>query len=167
MNAANNIRMLGNACIRREVRDVPEERFQRDDLAKVISVRKQRLGRLERESAEARTAWRNARSELRGAKQQWRHAVEEAQLFWRKAREAFLSLATTSGQFRKAKAVYERMKMEVTRRHLECREAVVSSKEKQKLFFEARRRVMEARLQQEKLVMMRDEIRSSQLREEW
>jgi hypothetical protein len=76
-------------------------------------------------------------------------------------------MATTSGQFRKAKAVYERMKEEAAQLHLACREAVEAAKDKRRLFFAARRRVFEARLQQEKLIMMRDEIRSAQMQEEW
>lgn len=167
MNAIGAPRMLGHASRRREVRDVPEASFDRDDLAKIIGVRKQRLDRLERESVQARAAWRGARVELRDAKQRWRASLQEAQAFWQQARTEFLTMTTTSGQFRKAKASYERMKSLAAQRHLACREAVLSCKEKRTHFFEARRHVLEAKRQQEKLVMMRDEIRMSQAREEW
>jgi len=153
--------------VQREVIDVPETRFERDDLAKVIGVRKQRLGRLERESIEARNAWRDARDGLRAAKQAWRKALQDAQDFWKQARTAFLSMTTTSGQFRKAKAVYERMKSDAAGQRLKCKESVAACKDKRRMFFEARKRVMEAKRQQEKLVMMRDEIRLSRQKEEW
>jgi DNA-binding XRE family transcriptional regulator len=167
MNVLAPQRMLGHTRRRREVRDVPEASFDRDDLAKIIGVRKQRLDRLERESIQARSAWRATRAALRDAKQCWRTALQEAQDFWQQARTEFLTMTTTSGQFRKAKAHYERMKSLAAQRHLECREAVLSCKEKRTQFFEARRRVLEAKRQQEKLVMMRNEIRMSQVREEW
>lgn len=170
MTTARGFGTFGHARIRREARDVPEApeaRFERDDLAKVIGVRKQRLGRLERECMDARLAWRTARNEIRASRQRWRDAVQEAQEFWLEARTGFLSMTTTSGQFRKAKAVYERMKEEAAQLHLACGEAVETARGKRRFFFAARRRVCEARLQQEKLVMLRDEIRATQRQEEW
>ncbi|HYD63140.1 MAG TPA: hypothetical protein VEC35_22490 [Noviherbaspirillum sp.] len=167
MTAARGFGTFGHTRTRREARDVPEARVERDDLAKVIGVRKQRLARLERECMDARLAWREARKEIGVSRQRWRDALLEAQEFWQQARAGFLSMTTTSGQFRKAKAVYERMKEDAARLHLACGDAVKAAKDKRALFFAARRRVGEAMLQQEKLVMLRDEIRSAQMQEEW
>ena len=167
MTAAPGFGIFGHARLRREARDVPEARSERDDLVKIIGVRKQRLARLERECLDARLAWRTARNEIRASRQRWRDALLEAQEFWQQARAGFLSMTTTSGQFRKAKAVYERMKEEAGKLHLACGETVEVAKDKRRLFFAARRRVCEARLQQEKLVMLRDEIRAAQMQEEW
>ena len=167
MTTARGFGTFGYVRARREARDVPEARVERDDLAKVIGVRKQRLARLERECLDTRLDWRAARKEIGASRQRWRDAVQESQEFWQQARAGFLSMTTTSGQFRKAKAVYERMKEEAARLHLACGDAVKTAKDKRQLYFAARRRVWEARLQQEKLVMLRDEIRSAQMQEEW
>lgn len=152
---------------RREVRDVPEMRHDRDELAGVIGVRKQRLDRLERERVQELAGWRSRRAALRSAKQRWRMAVREAREFWQQARSEFLRMEMTSGQFRKAKSTYERMKSQATKLHLECREVLATCKQARFRYFDARRRVIEAHRQQEKLILMRDEIQRSRLQEEW
>ncbi|WEF32227.1 hypothetical protein [Pseudoduganella chitinolytica] len=53
---------------KREVVDVPEPRRPDQSLARLLHVRKQRLGRLERERNEARQQWRQARTVLRERK---------------------------------------------------------------------------------------------------
>lgn len=156
---SSQARSLLGARSRREVLDVPEARVRDRSLDRLISVRKQRIDRFERECTEAREAWRAARLKLRELKARWRNALQEAKDFWRLARAEFFSMAITSGGFRKAKAIYERMKLQATQLHLECREAVLPCKDMRLEFFNARRRLLDANRQHEKLGMLRDEIR--------
>lgn len=151
--------MFGGGRSKREVIDVPESKVQDKSLDRLISVRKQRIDRFERERVEAREAWRAERMKLRDIKERWRIALQDARDFWQSARAEFFSMAMTSGGFRKAKAIYERMKREAAQLHLECREAVLPCKETRTEFFDARKRLLDANRQHEKLGMLRDEIR--------
>ncbi|MET1358175.1 hypothetical protein, partial [Staphylococcus aureus] len=76
----------------------------------LLHVRKARLGRLERERDEARLRWRERRQALSAMKLRWRRTRDEAQAEWQAARAAFTAMTITSGEFKKARAVYERMK---------------------------------------------------------
>ncbi|WP_233410826.1 hypothetical protein [Rugamonas violacea] len=78
---------------------------------------------------------------------------------WREARAQFFKMATTSGQVRRAKGAYERMKGEAIELQLECGEYAARARAAGGDFFTARRRVLEANRQQEKLGILRDEIR--------
>lgn len=157
--------LLGGRRGKREVIDIPEQKKKDKSLDGLIDVRKQRIDRLERERIEARHAWRDARARLRDVKQRWRCALQEATDHWRQARAAFLQMTTTSGQFRKAKGIYERLKTHAAQLHLECREAVAPCKATRTAFFEARRRVMDANRQYEKLGILRDELRLQNMEE--
>lgn len=151
---------------KREVVDVPEPRRPDQSLARLLHVRKQRLGRLERERNEARQHWRAARATLRERKEAWRHAVDAAHRFWQAARASFLQMSTTSGELRKAKAAYERMKEEAARVHLGWREQLNCCDAAQRMFFEALERVLAANRQQEKLGILNDELRQLAARNE-
>lgn len=159
MTASGGQAGFGRKRGKREVIDVPERKVQDRGLDKLLNVRKQRLERLERERSEAREAWRKARADMRAAKERWRFAHKEAVAFWQQARADFFRLATTSGQLRKAKGIYERMKAQASELRLECNEFVKRGKTARTGFFEARRRALEANKQQEKLTILRDEIR--------
>jgi hypothetical protein len=161
MNFATAQAGPGGRRSKREVVDVPEPKVQDRSLDKLIHVRKQRLGRLEIERNEARAAWRAARAELHAAKERWRAGERAAREFWKAARADFLSMATTSGQFRKAKAIYQRLQSAASELYLQAKQAVGICKERRVAFFAARRRVAEANLQQEKLNILRDEIRAA------
>lgn len=153
-------RGFGGRRSKREVIDVPERKPEDKSLDKLLNVRKQRLDRLERERKDAREAWRETRQQLRTRKEEWRKALEDAKDFWIQARAEFFKMSTTSGQFRKAKAIYERMKSQAAQMQLECREIVKRCKSAKNEFFEARQRVLTANRQQEKLSILRDEIRA-------
>jgi hypothetical protein len=144
---------------RREVIDVPERKVEDRSLDKLLNVRKQRLDRLERERIEARKAWRKTRDELHEANERWKVAEKEAIEHWVQAREEFFRMATTSGEFRRAKGVYDRMKWDAKELKLACGEFVKRCKTSRTGFFEARRRALDANKQQEKLGILRDEIR--------
>jgi hypothetical protein len=144
---------------RREVIEVPERKVEDRSLDKLLNVRKQRLDRLERERIEARKAWRKTRDELHEAKERWKFAEKETIEHWQQAREEFFRMATTSGEFRRAKGVYDRMKWEAKELKLACGEFVKRCKTARTGFFEARRRALDANKQQEKLGILRDEIR--------
>lgn len=150
---------FGGRRSKREVIDVLEPKPQDKSLDKLLNVRKQRIDRLERERREAREAWRETRQELRTQKQRWRDAVQAYKDFWQQSREDFFRMALTSGQFRKAKAIYERMKQEAAQMRVDCLEVVGRCKQGRSGFFEARRRVLQASRQQEKLGILRDELR--------
>ncbi|MPS30339.1 MAG: hypothetical protein E2576_02575 [Alcaligenaceae bacterium] len=152
----------GRRGARREVADLPEPRAPDRRLDQLLHVRKQRLGRLERERNEARQAWREQRHGQRALKQRWRDAREQAQAQWMAARAAFSGMSITSGEFRKARAVYERMKKEASQLRVDCQQALQACRAAGTDFFEARRRVMQADRQQEKLGVLRDELRAAE-----
>lgn len=146
---------------KREVIDVPEMKREDKSLDKLLHVRKQRINRLERERNETREAWRVARRLLRQKKEEWRAAVESSSTFWQAARTEFFRMATTSGQFRKAKAVYERMKADAAECYVGCRKEVDQCRVRRSAFFDAKKALLQANRQQEKLSILRDEIRAS------
>jgi hypothetical protein len=150
---------FGKRRSKREVIEVVEPKAEDRSLDKLINVRKQRLDRLERERIEARQAWRKSRTDLRDAKMRWRAAVKEANAYWQQAREAFFAMTMNSGDFRRAKGVYDRMKWEAKEMRLACNEYVKRCKAAGDDYFEARLRALEANKQQEKLGILRDEIR--------
>lgn len=147
---------------RREVVDVAERRAPDRRLDQLLHVRKQRLGRLERERNETRLAWRDRRRDANGLKGRWREAREQTQVQWAAARAAFSDMRITSGEFRKARAVYERMRKEAAQLHVDSQQAMRACRAAGADFFEARRRVMEADRQQEKLGVLRDELRTAE-----
>lgn len=157
MRARNHRSFLLGSSLQREVVDLPESRKPDTSLDNLLAVRRQRLERLERERGEARLAWRAARAALRAQRQGWRRARQETADFWQQARQEFFSMTTTSGEFRRAKAVYIRMQTQVSQLLLECREAVLPCRASRATFFAARRRVREANLQCEKLSILRHE----------
>jgi hypothetical protein len=151
---------------RREVVDVPEPRRPDQSLARLLHVRKQRLGRLERERNEARQLWRAGRARLRQCKVARREAVQAADGFWQSARASFLEMVTTSGDLRKAKATYARMKEEAARLYLAWQEELARCDAAQRCFFDAAARVLAANRQQEKLGILNDELRQLAARQE-
>ena len=157
---------FGAPKAKREPIEVVEPKPPDRTLDKLLGVRKQRLDRLERERKDARDAWKAARAVFREKKLQWRAAVEDAAYYWRQARKEFLAMNTTSGQYQKSKAVYERMKNAATDQRVWCLEALKRCKLKRGEFFAARERVLSANRQQEKLTVMRDELRRRNQQEE-
>jgi hypothetical protein len=151
---------------KREVVDVPEPRRPDQSLARLLHVRKQRLGRFERERNEARQQWREGRVALRERKQARRLAVGAANRFWQSARDSFLQMATTSGDLRKAKATYARMKEDAARLYLAWQEELARCDAARRVFFDALTRVLAANRQQEKLTIMNDELRQLAARNE-
>ncbi|HEY8023269.1 MAG TPA: hypothetical protein VIF60_01795 [Burkholderiaceae bacterium] len=143
---------------KREVVDVVEAPRKDDGLGHLLQIRKQRIERFERESVLARGQWRNARATLHAAKERWRDAKRDAAEFWRCARSDFLRMNMTSGDFRKAKAIYERMKETAAQLHLECGEAIGPCKKIRAEFFTAKKSANEATRQFEKLGILRGEL---------
>lgn len=157
---------FGSPRSKREPIEVAERKPEDKRLDKLLGVRKQRLDRLERERKEAREAWRAARAALREAKLRWRDAVQGAKDYWAQARKEFLTMTTTSGQYQKAKVVYERMKQAAADERVRCLESVEKCKTQRGNFFAARERAITANRQQEKLTIMRDELRRLNRQEE-
>lgn len=153
---------LGARRGKREVIDVAERRLPDRRLDQLLHVRKQRLSRLERERNEALQSWRLMRKKLHGNKLRWRRAQEEAREQWEAARQSFTDMVITSGEFRRAKAVYERMKKEAIKLRLDCKEIARASRAAGQFFFEAQQMVQDANKQQEKLGVLRDELRAAE-----
>ena len=152
---------LGRLRARREPIDVAEKRLKDKRLDKLMGVRRQRLDRLERERLDARQAWRDSRARLHLAKRGWRSAVLEAQQYWQQVRSGFFQMTITSGKFRQSKEAYDRMKQNASLQRLEaCRQAR-SSREDGRAYFAAHQVLADARRQQEKLTILRDELRAS------
>lgn len=153
---------FGAAPARREVVDVPERRPPDRRLDQLLHVRKQRLSRFERERNEARQAWRAQRRALSTLKQRWRSAHRDAHEQWRASRAAYAAMTITSGEFKKAKAVYERMKKEASQLRVDWQEQRAACRVAGSAYFAARLVVLQANRQQEKLGMLRDEVRAQE-----
>ena len=143
---------------KREVIDVDEPKKEENGLNQLIAVRKQRIDRIELEVVAARQEWRMVRKALHEVKARWRNAAKEADDFWREARADFFRMNTTSGEFRRAKAQYERMKGQASKLKLQSHEAVVPCKEQRAAFFSARLHLIDVKRQYEKLGILRDEL---------
>lgn len=144
---------------RREPVEVAEPKPEDKSLDKLLGVRKQRLDRMERERRDARLDWQAARARLRDAKLAWRAAIEASKAFWVQARRDFMSMTTTSGHYQKSKAQYERMKRAAAEERVKCLETLDQCRTRRTVFFAARARVLAANRQQEKLTIIRDELR--------
>lgn len=153
---------FGMRRARREVVDVAERHAPDRRLDQLLHVRKQRQGRLDRERNDARRAWRDRRCAAHALKRRWREARELAQTQWAAARAAFSEMRITSGEFRKARAVYERMKKEAAQLRVDSQQALRACRAAGAAFFEARRQAMQADRQQEKLGVLRDELRAAE-----
>lgn len=150
---------------RREPVEVAEPKPEDRSLDSLLGVRKQRLDRMERERREARTEWQAARAELRRLKLAWRAAVEQCRQYWAQARKDFMSMNTTSGQYQRCKTAYERMRGTAADDHIRCLESLQQCRDRRRHFFDARTRARDASRQQEKLTIVRDELRSLQQQE--
>jgi len=151
---------FGARVAKREVIDVAEMKKPDRRLDQLLHVRKQRLSRLERERNEARDAWRQARDQLSGKKQAWRTMRERAQSGWMEARAGFFSMSLTNADFKRAKAIYERMKLEAAQLRQGCLRHAQDCRQAGAAFFAARDRVQDANKQQEKLTVLRDEMKA-------
>lgn len=150
---------FGSPKSKREPVEVAEPKPEDKSLDKLLGVRKQRLDRMERERRDALTGWRMAREDLREAKLAWRAALESTRQFWAQARKDFMSMNTTSGGYQKSRAQYERMKLAAADERMLCLQALDQCRVRRGMFFAARARVLGAKRQQEKLTIIRDELR--------
>lgn len=142
----------------REIAEFSALRKPDTDLGQLISLRKLRIDRLEHEHNELRVKLQQAKSELHVKKMRWRAAVRASFEFWQSARQEFFMMSTTSGQFRQAKARYERMKKDASQKRLECIELLRPCLEKRKDFFLTKKNLNEARHQHEKLLLMQEQL---------
>lgn len=151
---------------KREVLDVPEARPPDRSLDQLLRLRKQRVERYEQERRQARENWREERALLRRRKQSRRDALAAAREYWQQARSQFIGMVMTSGQYRRAKAVYGRMKDAAAQLYLECQQAITRCRAARAGFFEADRELRAARLRHEKLSLLKEELRSINRRSE-
>ncbi len=150
---------FGGRPTRREPVDVPEPRKPDRQLDQLIAVRTHRISTFERARLRARQTWRLERAGLRRAAQDWRDAVEQAKECWEEARAEFFAMRSTSGEFRRGKAVYERMKRDAAELQSMAVQAVDPCRDARRAFFTARDQLREAQRQQEKLSILRDQIK--------
>lgn len=145
--------------VRKEAIDVPEEPRKDRSLDQLIQVHEHRLQRLERERKNARNAWRETRRTLTQLKEQWRNALQESQTYWQNARTRFFAMQITSGEFRRSKAVYERLKQDAAELKAGAVDHVSVCRDTKKGFFSACQMLKAAYLHIEKLKTLRDEMR--------
>jgi hypothetical protein len=150
---------FGGKRSKREVVDVIEPKAEDKSLDRLIGVRKQRMDRLERERREAREAWKARLAELHETARQWRAAKQAATDYWLDVKAGFLNMVITNRQYQQAKAMYEHMKEEAADCYLHCHEAIAACRAGRDAFFAAKLTVIQANKQQEKLSILRDEIR--------
>lgn len=155
---------FGGRRSKREVVDVLEPKAVDRTLDRLLDVRKHRLERFERESLAARQEWRLERTRLGDCKRQWRAADQYARDYWQEARAQFFAMASTSGQFRAAKGGFARLKREAAEVLLTWRDKRSACKGAHQAYITARDRLNQARRQQEKLGMFRDEQLLANLR---
>ncbi len=137
--------------LRRELVDIPEPKRQDKSLPKLIGVHKLRLELMERECLQARTAWRELRTNVARVKQDWRNAQQHARDFWADARADFFRMEISSGKFRTAKGAYERKKLEAERIHIQAREAAQRARRAGQAYFMHKQLVRAGHLRSEKL----------------
>jgi len=133
----------------------PDRRFDQ-----LTHVRKQRLRRYEREHNEIRKAWRSERCQLHIYKLQWREQLQEARQFWEGQREAFFQMTISSTTFRTAKFTYQRKLTLAAQTQLDAREQAMTCRQVGAKFFAALAQVRQARLRQEKLDFLCNEMKT-------
>ncbi|HEY8608145.1 MAG TPA: hypothetical protein VIM12_13605 [Noviherbaspirillum sp.] len=152
----------GRRTARREAPEIREPKAEDRNLVLLQRLRRQRVERYEQERMRAKAEWRRQRMALRDLKQRRREAQREAKEYWQRAREEFIGMTITSGQYRRAKTIYERMKEIAAQRYLDCQEAVAHCRLRRSGYFAACLQLQQAQRQHEKLEMFRQELRQRQ-----
>ena len=146
------------AARRREAIEVAEPRRPDRQLDGVIRVRQQRQQRLERERGAALRQWRAARAALAEVRHALREQRRAAADCWTTARADFFSMRSNSLEFRAAKASYQRLLQQAEQGLLAWRQHRAAAQHAGAAFFSARRDAALARLKQEKLQLLREEM---------
>ena len=149
----------------REVQDVPEPVRKDCPLDKLVRIRRQRIEKSERDCLRARQHWRECRRQLRQQSQGSKDAESRAQQCWKKARKDFFDMSISSGQFKKAKAVFKKMQATAAEMRALAHAAVDESKLARTAYFKAKVNLAEARKQAEKLDLMSEELRRTDVHE--
>lgn len=147
---------------RREPVEVAEPVRPDRRLAELGRLRGLRTGAAEREQQVLRGAWRGQRAALRTAIAAWRAAEERLHKEWQEARAAFFAMRSSSGQFRAAKAVYERARRDSALARAAAQGQAGECRDAGRRFFEACERLRAARKRQEKLAMLDQELKRVQ-----
>ena len=161
-----NCSSSSHRSVHKLVLDVPEPVKRDNSLDGLMLVRKQRLRRLERECYSCRQEWRSQRQNLRERKKQWRAAQLDAEQYWQQARAEFFRMSLTSGEFKKAKSVYGKMKTAAALLRVEAKTQAEQCKTAGHDFFLKRQELAEAQKKNEKLQILRDEMRREEHRSE-
>ena len=148
----------GAAAPRREPVAVEEPRPPERRLDGLLALRGHRVTRLEQERLKARSHWRTQRAALRAAIEGWRAADRRAGTEWEQARQAFFAMSCSSGQFRAARAAFERMQREAAILRGGACQAAAACRQAGRAYFGARASYRGAQRQQEKLQAVRAEL---------
>ena len=143
---------------RREPVEVDEPRAKNRQLDPLLALRRHRVTRLEQERLQARARWRAQRGALRDAIASWRAASAHAGAEWQQARQAFFAMSCTSGQFRAARAAFERMQREAAALRAGACVAAANGRQAGRAFFGAMAIYRQAQRQQEKLQAVCDQL---------
>lgn len=143
---------------RREPVEVAEPARPDRRLAELGVLRGLRTAGAERLQQAMRGAWRRERAALRVAIEAWRAAERRTHREWSEARAAFFAMRSTSGQFRAAKARYERARADSALQAAAARGAVPGCRAAGRRFFAACAALAAARKRQEKLALLEQEL---------
>lgn len=144
---------------RREPVDVPDPARPDPRMAELGRLRTLRTASAERAQLAQRGVWRAARESLRAQVAAWRAGEEKTLQDWLDARAAFFAMRCSGGQFRAAKAAYERGRREGTLARAAAREQAGVCRSDGRRYFAAGEEVRRARKRQEKLRILDQELR--------
>ncbi|AWL03531.1 hypothetical protein ACFOHT_05675 [Massilia oculi] len=144
---------------RREPVDVKDPARPDPRMAELGRLRQLRTASAEREQLARRAAWRTARAALHAAVAAWRAGEARTMRDWQDARAAFFAMRCSGGQFRAAKAAYERGRREGAVARAAAQEQVGACRADGRRYFAAGEEVRRARKRQEKLRILDGELR--------
>lgn len=143
---------------RREPVELPEPARPDPRLAELGRLRALRSASAERQQQALRAAWRRERAALHEATGAWREADRRAHHEWGEARAAFFAMRSTSGQFRAAKARYERACADSALQRAALHQAVDACRVAGRSFFAACAALRAARKRQETFALLEQEL---------
>lgn len=144
---------------RREPVDLADPARPDPRMAELGRLRTLRTASAEREQLALRGAWRAARQGLHAAITAWRAGERQTQHDWQEARAAFFAMRCSGGQFRAAKAAYERGRREGALARAAALAQAADCRADGRRYFAAGDAVRQARKREEKLRILDGELR--------
>ena len=144
---------------RREPVDLPEPARPDPRMGELGRLRALRTAGAEREQLALRKRWRQERAALRQAVEAWRAGERRTRDDWQAARAAFFAMQCSGGQFRAAKAAYERGRQGGALARAAAQEQAAGCRASGRRFFAAGEALRQARKRQEKLRILDQELK--------